>query len=197
MLARVVGKGQGLRRIESAAVAAVAVTLSLGAWWWTSIPAAVAPAPVDESPFEAPTGTPAHDLVTVHVAGAVRRPGVVRLEPGSRVVDAIEAAGGATSEAVLAGVNLAAEVADGSQVTVPSRLDGAVGVSSTPDPTVAVNTASASDLESLPGVGPVLAGRIIAHRDAHGAFRTAEDLLDVSGIGEATLARLRPFIRIP
>ena len=194
-MARVVGKGQGLRRIESAVVAAVAVTLSLGAWWWTSIPDDVAP--VDEARFEASTSGPAHDLVTVHVAGAVRRPGVVRLEAGSRVVDAIEAAGGATSAATLAGVNLAAEVADGSQVMVPSQLDGTGGPSSTADPTVAINTASASDLESLPGVGPVLAGRIVAHRDANGPFRTVEDLLDVSGIGEATLARLRPFVRIP
>lgn len=168
--------------------------MSLGAWWWTSLPAdggaeVVVPA---ASPGEAPSaeGPP----VVVHVAGQVRRPGVVRLPAGSRVVDAIEAAGGATPSAVLAGVNLAATLVDGSQIVVPAVDDGREPID---DGIVAINTASAAELESLPGVGPVLAGRIVAHRDANGSFGTVEDLLDVSGIGEAILAQLRPFIRVP
>ncbi|MEX1004116.1 MAG: ComEA family DNA-binding protein [Acidimicrobiia bacterium] len=181
--------------------------LTLGVWWWTSIP----PDDADTS-----TGQPATDDVViggsssptivegsggtaellVHVAGEVRTPGVVRLEDGARVVDAIEAAGGATEDAVLAGVNLAAEVSDGSQVVVPSRHAPAER-SPDGDGLVAINTATAAELEALPGVGPVLAGRIVAHREAAGGFDAAEDLLDVSGIGESILARLRPLVRVP
>lgn len=119
---------------------------------------------------------------------------MVRLPAGSRVVDAIEAAGGATPSAVLAGVNLAAALVDGSQIVVPAVVDGRAA---TDDGMVAINTASAAELEGLPGVGPVLAGRIVAHRDANGSFGTIEDLLDVSGIGEAILAQIRPFVRVP
>jgi competence protein ComEA len=191
----------GLNRIESAATAAVVVMLTLGVWWWTSLPSegpdsttadhssilSVSSTMVDRS--EAP-------FVLVHVAGEVRKPGVVRLSEGARVVDAIEAAGGATEAAVLAGVNLAAEVRDGSQIVVPSHHAPAERVPNG-DGLVAINTATASELEDLPGVGPVLAGRIVAHREEHGAFDTTEDLLDVSGIGEAILARLRPLVRVP
>ena len=185
-----------LNRIESAAVAAIVVVLTLGVWWWTSLPQ-------DEGggteEFSSPTvvdHTESASVLFVHVAGEVRAPGVVRLPEGARVVDAIEAAGGATHAAVLAGVNLAAEVQDGGQVVVPSR-DGTTEAPAGGDGLVAVNTATASELEVLPGVGPVLAGRIVAHRDDHGGFETVEDLLDVSGIGEAILARLRPLVRIP
>lgn len=136
-------------------------------------------------------------MLVVHVAGEVRRPGIVRLAAGSRVVDAIEAAGGATPTAVLAGVNLAAAVVDGSQIVVPSSASGGLAAPAVDDGIVVVNRATATELESLPGVGPVLAERILSHREEHGPFDTVEDLLDVSGIGEATLARLRPLVRIP
>lgn len=136
-------------------------------------------------------------MLVVHVAGEVRRPGIVRLAAGSRVVDAIEAAGGATPTAVLAAVNLAAVVVDGSQIVVPSSVSGGVVAPAVDDGIVVVNRATATELESLPGVGPVLAERILLHRDEHGPFEQVEDLLDVSGIGEATLARLRPLVRIP
>lgn len=138
---------------------------------------------------------PGTAILVVHVAGEVRRPGIVRLVAGSRVVDAIEAAGGATPSAVLAGVNLASVVVDGSQIVVPSSAQGAAPT--VDDGVVVVNRATATELESLPGVGPVLAERILSHRDEHGPFEQVEDLLDVSGIGEATLARLRPLVRIP
>lgn len=169
--------------------------ISLGAWWWTSSTAAT-PATPPPAPSLAAHPEPAARL-TVHVAGEVTRPGVVRLDPGARVVDAIEAAGGATTAAVLSGVNLAAEVVDGAQIIVPSRLPRAGSALSPDDGIVAVNTATASDLETLPGVGPVLAGRIVAHREESGPFSAVEDLLDVAGIGETTLSRLRPLIRIP
>jgi competence protein ComEA len=184
------GEGLNLRRIESAFIAALAVTLSLGAWIWTSAGAEEPSLPTVPTIVSASVVAP----VVVHVAGAVRHPGVYRLPAGSRVVDAIEAAGGATALAVLSGVNLAAEVIDAAQVVVPTLGQHP---SAPDDGLVAVNQASASDLESLPGVGPVLAGRIVSHRDENGSFETPEDLLDVSGIGEAILARLRPLIRVP
>lgn len=185
--------GPDLKRIESAAVAAVAVVISLGAWWWTSLPEA---APEGPDPVVSIVEPVSDSRLLVHVAGEVHRPGVVRLAAGARVVDAIEAAGGATRSAVLAGVNLAAPLIDGSQINVPS----AIAEPSTPgsgDGLVHVNTASTVELETLPGVGPVMAGRIVSHREQNGPFAVFEDLLDVPGIGEATLARLRPLIRIP
>lgn len=135
--------------------------------------------------------------IVVHVAGAVARPGVVRLSPGARAIDAIEAAGGATHDADLSGVNLAAEVLDGSQLRVPRHGDQGRTEIADDDAPLVVNQATEADLEALPGVGPVLAGRIVAHRDQHGPFSEVEDLLDVPGIGESILARLRPHIRIP
>ena len=186
--------GPDLKRIESAAVAAVAVVISLGAWWWTSLPEAVSEDPGPRVSISEPV--PASRLL-VHVAGEVHHPGVVLLEPGSRVVDAIEAAGGATRSAVLAGINLAAPLIDGSQIIVPSTKDPRSTPASSGDGLVQVNTASTAELETLPGVGPVMAGRIVSHREQNGPFAVFEDLLDVPGIGEATLARLRPLIRIP
>ncbi|MEX2654022.1 MAG: ComEA family DNA-binding protein [Acidimicrobiia bacterium] len=172
------------------------MTITLGAWWWSSSPSGDAQPVVAEPTFVVDEEEPAPAILHVHVAGEVRRPGVVRLVAGSRIVDAIEAAGGATPAAVLAGVNLASEVLDGAQIVVPSSSVGPVPAVDN-DGVVVVNRATLTELESLPGVGPVLAERILAHRDEHGPFEAVEDLLDVSGIGEATLARLRPLIRIP
>ena len=137
--------------------------------------------------------------ITVHISGEVIRPGLVTLDERSRLADAVMAAGGATFRADLSGVNLAQRVADGDHLVIP-----AVGASGTEDQSsrltdgrIAVNRATADELQALPGVGPVLAERIVAHRDANGRFETAEDLLDVSGIGERTLATLRDLIVVP
>lgn len=131
----------------------------------------------------------------VHVAGWVRSPGVVRLPEGSIVADAVEAAGGLMPEAMAQSLNLAARITDGDQVFVPGP--GSEAEATQQDGRVAVNRASASELESLPGVGPVLAERIIAFRDDNGPFEEVEDLLDVPGIGEAKLSSLRDLVRIP
>ena len=189
-----VREGPDLKRIESAAVAAIAVVISLGGWWWTSLPE---PAPEGTAPVVSMVEPVPASRLLVHVAGEVHHPGVVLLEPGSRVVDAIEAAGGATRSAVLAGINLAAPLIDGSQIIVPSTADARPKPGFPGDELVQVNTASTTELETLPGVGPVMAGRIVSHREQNGPFAVFEDLLDVPGIGEATLARLRPLIRIP
>ena len=134
-------------------------------------------------------------IVTVHVAGRVRSPGLVSLTAGARVADAVQAAGGALADAVLGAVNLAAPVEDGSQILIPGPDEvGADPGGSGPtdaDGLIRINHAAAADLETLAGVGPVLAERIVEHREAHGPFETVDELLDVSGIGEAKLASIR------
>lgn len=135
-----------------------------------------------------PTGEEAP--LTVHVSGEVRQPGLVKLPAGSRVADAVAAAGGATPQADLTGINLASAVADGAQVMVPGQQ--AAGDSAmVADGRVRINQAGPAELEQLPGVGPVLAQRIFEYREAHGPFRTIEDLLGVPGVGEGKLEALR------
>jgi competence protein ComEA len=135
------------------------------------------------------------DMVAVHVSGAVVRPGLVMVPGGARVADAVAAAGGATADADLARTNLAAPVRDGEHVVVASDWDDA-NVRTEPDG-IDLNTASVGELEALPGVGPVLAERIVAFRNRHGPFATVEDLLDVPGIGEAKLTQMREAIAAP
>lgn len=130
-------------------------------------------------------------MVVVHVSGAVRAPGVYTLDATARVIDAVDAAGGATGEAQVHLLNLAALIVDGQQIRVP--VEGEVVVPST---TVAgggpvdLNQADVVGLQELPGVGPATAEAIIAHRDENGPFRSVDDLLDVPGIGPAKLAAL-------
>ena len=140
--------------------------------------------------------SPAIDIssITVHVAGAVRSPGLVTLRTGDRVAHAVAAAGGALAVADLSVLNLAATVDDGDQVTVPVKgapIVGRAGIPNGDDGLVDVNHGTAADLEALPGVGPVLAARIFEYRIEHGPFSSVEDLLDVPGIGEGKLAGLR------
>jgi competence protein ComEA len=149
--------------------------------------------------------------VVVHVAGAVVSPGVRRLPPGSRVTDALDAAGGALPDADLPRVNLAAPLVDGQQVYVPrpgeevpvaggSGLPGGAGVAGSggvvPGTPVDLNTATAEQLDTLPGVGPATAAAIIAHREQHGPFTSVDQLLDVRGIGEAKLEQLRDLVSV-
>jgi len=145
--------------------------------------------------------------LTVHVAGAVRRPGIVRLTSGARVADAIAAAGGARADALLDGLNLAAVVEDGQQVLVPAATAGgqggqgaAGGGSVDPvvdaDGRVDLNLATAEHLEQLPGIGPVLAARILAWRDQHGPFTETGQLRQVPGIGERTFQSLAELVRV-
>jgi competence protein ComEA len=177
---------------------------------WRSRPASEAIPPVQRSrpPVSAATAspsassTPASTLV-VHVAGAVRRPGLVQLSAGARVADAVAAAGGPARNAELASVNLARAVVDGEQLVVLARGQGpavaappaAGGVAASGAP-IDLNSATLEQLDTLPGVGPVLAQRILDWRSEHGRFGSTDELREVSGIGEATFADIKPLVRV-
>jgi len=167
--------------------------------------------PVVAQSTASPTEADTPIEMMVHVLGAVATPGVVVLSPGARVADAIGAAGGLSQDADCAELNLAAPVSDGDQVvvgtrsaprgevrrageptTVPASGSGSQGAGSTLD----LNTATADQLDGLPGVGPVTAQRILAWRDQHGRFTRVEELQEVDGIGEKTYAQLAPLVRV-
>jgi competence protein ComEA len=134
--------------------------------------------------------------LVVHVVGAVHRPGLYRLPARSRVADAVTRAGGPTRRADLSLVNLAAPLSDGTQVVVPVRASpsaaaGVAGAASTPAGPVHLNSATLEQLDSLPGVGPVTAQKILDYRQKHGAFSSLDELDAIPGIGEARIEQLR------
>jgi competence protein ComEA len=139
--------------------------------------------------------------VRFHIVGPVNAPGVYTLPPNSRVQDALQAAGGPTADADLEQLNLAAVVQDQDQIIVPRRIMGLAPGTSSPvrglgANLVNVNTADSETLQTLPGIGPVLAGRIIDYRNEHGPINSIESLVEVKGIGEATLEKLRLLITL-
>lgn len=174
----------------------------------------ISPGPSVALPAEGPLASPvaggegaAAGLLVVDVAGKVRRPGIVTLDEGARVVDAIEAAGGARRGVDLTGLNLARLLTDGEQVLVgvppvPGVAASAAsagapsGTGGAPSALVNINTASETELEALPGVGPVTAAAIVQWRTDNGAFTSVDDLVEVSGIGEKTLADLAPLVTL-
>ena len=139
-------------------------------------------------------------VLVVQVLGQVRRPGLVTVPTGSRVADAIAAAGGLLRAGSSGGLNLARVLADGEQIVVsPDAVAAPVASATDGGATPAVvdlNAATASDLDSLPGVGPVMAGRILDWRTAHGRFTSVDQLREVSGIGARTFERLKPHVRV-
>lgn len=121
----------------------------------------------------------------VHIVGEIKAPGMYQLPLGARLVDAVFAAGGLTPDADNSSVNLARELSDGEQVVVFKVGAVAEAGGSAPGGLISINRATADQLEELPGIGPALSARIIAYRDANGGFKTKEDLLNVSGIGDS------------
>lgn len=193
----------------------------------TSVPSATAsslnaPAPVEvfpvppttsddgETPLEEPLSTSeTSQAITVHVAGAVKNPGVYTLPPESRVVDALQLAGGALEESDLNTLNLAETLQDGQQIYVPRKSEINASSSATPHNRVAsrpsrerpkvdfpldINRASAEELELLPGIGAVLARRIVEYRQQVGRFHSVEELRQVRGIGAKRLEQIRPLV---
>ena len=140
------------------------------------------------------------DVVVVQVIGQVRRPGLVTLPRGSRVADAIARAGGLVRGGSSGGLNLARVLGDGEQIVVSPDAVSAPAAASSEGGTVSaivdLNTATVSDLDTLPGVGPVMAGRILDWRSAHGRFTSVDQLREVSGIGARTFERLKPHVRV-
>jgi len=209
----------GVGRLVATSLAVVAITV--GGWWLLRSP----PPPIEAGlpyatttaggmsslvPAGATTSSPPADSVggdvTVHVAGAVARPGVYTLPAGSLVNDAIVRAGGATRRADLDMVNLAAELADGGQVFVPEPgepVPPAPAASSGPGPPSALppgpvdlNTATVEQLDTLPGVGPATAAAIVLHREQNGPFVIIDDLEAVPGIGPAKLEAVRQLVSV-
>lgn len=172
-----------------------------------SSPPALAPTPTVSAAADAPSSEPTseppmEEALVVHVAGAVQSPGVVEVPSGTRVGEALEAAGGASAEADLDALNLAAAVTDGQQVYVPREGEAAPAPTDGGSPTgstgavIDLNTADLAALDTLPGIGPALAQRIVDWRSAHGPFASVDALLEVSGIGPATLERLRDLVTV-
>jgi competence protein ComEA len=186
-------------------VALLTVTLGgAGLWYVRSLPrpVEVATAPIGGTASAPASASPSPEVVVlVDVAGWVRRPGVYEFTEGARVIDAIDAAGGARSGAVLEALNLAAPLTDGTQILVPR--EGQEGVAPAPvtggavaGGLVNVNSAIATELEELPGIGEVIAQRIIDYRTENGPFATVDELLDVSGIGDAILESIRELVTV-
>ena len=168
-----------MSKLIYAVIGVGAIGLSVASsMWFGSDPPPAAFVPVPES-----AQAPLQESYTVYVSGAVVNPGLVAVPPGSRVADVVAAAGGARPDAESAVLNYAAQVHDGQQVHVPER--GIGPVPSSPPGRISINSASLSELQTLPGVGPVLAQRIVEFRDVNGPFGAVEDLLDVPGIGDA------------
>lgn len=153
---------------------------------------------ISAAPVLAASPSPAAEVV-VEVVGKVRRPGVVTLSRGSRVQDALAAAGGARPGVDTSDQNLARVLVDGEQIRIglePAPAAVPVPGTSGPGALIDLNTASLEALQEIPGVGPVIATRIVTYREQNGGFQSVEQLMDVSGIGEATFAQMQPMVTV-
>ncbi|MGH8915972.1 MAG: ComEA family DNA-binding protein [Acidimicrobiia bacterium] len=185
-----------MSRTQAMAVGVVLVAVLIGAGLGSTanpLPSATTP----DTAHDLNPATTEPSTLTVYVSGWVAIPGVVRIASGSIVADAVAAAGGALEGSQLDSINLARPMADGDHIQIPGPGETVLTSGEGSDGLISLNRAEAKDLEALPGVGPVLAERIVAHREANGPFQTVEDLLGVPGIGEAKLASIRDLVTVP
>ena len=208
----------GIRRAITSAITVLVV--GAGAWWVVRVP----PVPVESTISFTSTSVARNQdaspdvslaislTIVVHVAGEVKNPGVYTLPSGARMIDAVNAAGGATARADLEVINLATPLLDSSQIYVPAKGVAAHPVFARPQPgingiasstnnvsasgLVNINRASVTELDSLPGVGPSTAQAIVEYRVAHGPFASPEDLLNVKGIGPAKFEAMRKLVGV-
>lgn len=190
-------------------ISALALVAALGTVWWLARPQpaevpleALLPTVGAVTPPAEPTSPTIPQIIVVHVAGAVRAPGLVEVSAGARVADAVAAAGGPTPTADLDRINLAVVLTDAAFVHVPEVGEeaplppgGALTVEPGTGP-LDLNTASEAEFDELPGIGPATAAAIVAHRAEHGAFTSVTALQDVPGIGPAKLASLRDLVTV-
>ncbi|MCG5438248.1 ComEA family DNA-binding protein [Micromonospora foliorum] len=198
----------GRRGVRALAVVAVVVVVGAAGWAWQARPQSEPVAPlvsdaVSAAPAADPSMSGSGELV-VAVAGKVRKPGLVRLPAGSRLADALQAAGGALPGVDVALLNPARKVTDGELIVVgvtPPPMPGgtagpAAGGAAPAAGPLNLNTATLAQLDALPGVGPVLAQRILTHRDQHGGFKSVGDLRQVDGIGDARYEQLKDLVTV-
>jgi competence protein ComEA len=188
----------GSNGVRALAVVAVAVAMVAAFLAWQARPRveSVPQAPVDVSADKVPADATSAGTVVVAVSGRVRRPGLVRLPAGARVADALDAAGGVLPGTDLTALNLARKVTDGELIVVgvaASALPPAAGGGSG---LVNLNTATLDQLQTLPGVGPVLAQRIVDYREHNGGFKSVADLRKVTGIGDAKFNELKSRVTV-
>jgi len=179
----------------------VAVLGGAGLWYARSLPKPVTIAESGPGTAQVPSSPSPSVTLIVDVAGAVREPGVYEFVEGDRVIDAIDRAGGSLPKGDLSLLNLAAPLTDGTQILVPKAgpPGAVVPGGSAPGSTgglININSASATELELLSGIGEVLAATIVEYRNTNGPFASVEDLMDVSGIGPATLDEIRDQVTV-
>jgi competence protein ComEA len=195
----------GFHPREAGALGVLGLLLLIGAGlaYMRARPAAAVPPPsgaVSASASPGSSAGPANSIV-VDVVGAVHKPGVYDFAQGARVIDAVRAAGGFLPDAEPQAINLARPLVDGEQVVVPKKGEtppAATGGGSAQQPggKVNINSATASDFENLPGIGPVLAQKIVDYRDQHGPFRSIQDLMKVTGIGQKKFDSLSAYVTV-